>query len=120
MAFTNLDTKEINCKIVYFGPSAAGKTENLRSIYANSAEEMKSGLMELDDGKGSTKFFDFLPISLGYVKDYHIKLHLFSLPLSNLFETVTSVLLKGLDGIIFIADSRFSRLGANIEELEKT
>ena len=115
MAFTNFDTKEINCKIIYFGADHCGKSENLRSIYASTADEMKSGIMELDDPDKGSKYFDFLPISLGHVNDFHIKLHLFTLPAKNLFETVASVLLKGVDGFVFVVDSRLERLAANIE-----
>ena len=71
MAFTNFDTKEINCKIIYFGPRGAGKTENLRSIYKNSADDLRSGLLELDESLGPTRFFDFLPISMGQLRDFH-------------------------------------------------
>ena len=120
MAFTNFDTKEINCKIIYCGGRAAGKTENLRSIYRSTSAEMKSGLLELEDPAGPTKFFDFLPISLGHVKDFHLKLHLFTLPTISLYESVTSVILKGVDGFIFVADSRVESMADNVEGLIAT
>jgi len=117
MAFTNFDTKEINCKVLYFGPRSAGKTENLRSIFKNTSAEVRSGLLELDEAGQQTRFFDFLPISLGHVKDYHLKLHLFTLPTNSLYESVTSVILKGVDGFIFVADSRVEAMADNVEAM---
>lgn len=118
MAFTNFDTKEINCKIVYFGPKGAGKSANLRSILAKSSSEVKAGLFEIED-VGSTPYFEFLPVSLGYVKDYHIKLHLYTLPPFSLYESVVSTILKGIDGWVFVCDSRQEALYDNVSALEK-
>jgi mutual gliding-motility protein MglA len=118
MAFTNFETKEINCKIIYFGPHGSGKTENLRSVYSNTSAEVRSGLLELEDGEGSTQFFDFLPVSMGYVKDFHLKLHLFTLPTNSLYESVSSVILKGVDGFVFVADSRVESMVNNVEALK--
>ena len=115
MAFTNFDTKEINCKILFFGPKSAGKTENLKSILKNTSQELKTGMLELEEEGGPTRFFDFLPISLGHVKDFHLKLHLFTLPTNSLYESVGSVILKGMDGFVFVADSRVEAMAANIE-----
>ncbi len=117
MAFTNFDTKEINCKVIYFGPHGSGKTENLRSVYSNTSAEVRSGLLELEDSEGATQFFDFLPISMGYVKDFHLKLHLFTLPTNSLYESVSSVILKGIDGFVFVADSRVESMVNNVESL---
>jgi hypothetical protein len=117
MAFTNFDTKEINCKIIYFGPRGAGKTENLRSIYKNSADELRSGLLELDESLGPTRFFDFLPISMGQLRDFHLKLHLFTIPANPLYESVLSVILKGVDGFVFVADSRVEAMADNVDAM---
>ena len=117
MAFTNFDTREINCKVVYFGPRSGGKTENLRSVYKNTSAEVRSGLLELDDAAGPTRFFDFLPISLGHVKDFHIKLHLYTLPTNSLYESVATVILKGMDGFVFVADSRVEAMADNADAL---
>jgi len=117
MAFTNFETKEINCKIIYFGPHGAGKTENLRSIYSNTSAEIRSGLLELNESKGATQFFDFLPVSMGFVKDFHLKLHLFTLPTNSLYESVSSVILKGVDGFVFVADSRVESMVYNVDSL---
>ena len=115
MAFTNFETKEINCKIIYFGPRGAGKTENLRSIYKNSSPDARNGLIELDEGQGATRFFDFLPLSMGQIRDFHLKLHLFTLPANPLYESVQSVILKGVDGFVFVADSRVEAMADNVE-----
>jgi signal recognition particle receptor subunit beta len=118
MAFTNFDTKEINCKIIYFGSRGAGKTENLRSLFKSTSAEVKSGLLELDDASGPTRFFDFMPISIGHVKDFHLKLHLFTLPANPLYESVASVILKGVDGFVYVADSRVESMADNVEGLQ--
>ena len=117
MAFTNFDTKEINCKVAYLGPQGAGKTANLRSIFKATSAEVKSGLLDFNDRTQSTEFFDFLPISLGHVKDFHIKLHLFTVPFNPLFGNLPAVLLKGLDGFVFVADSRFEAMSDNFVAL---
>ena len=118
MAFTNQETKEVHCKILYCGPPGAGKRENLRSIYRENADELKSGVMELADHDHSFRYFDFLPVSLGHVRGYHLKLHLFTLPAHCLFETVGEMILSGLDGMIFVANSRIDQLASNIEQLK--
>ena len=117
MAFTNLETREIHCKVIYFGPPASGKTANLRSIFNASAAEARSGLLELQEDSGSTKFFDFLPLSMGMVRDFHLKLHLFTLPMNPLYDSVPSVIMRGVDGIIFVADSRVECMADNVEYL---
>ena len=118
MAFTNYETKEINCKVIYFGPTGSGKTENLRAIYKDSAAEVRSGLLELEKVASTTPFFDFLPLSLGHVRDYHLKLHLFTLPANPVYHSVTGTILKGIDGFVYVADSRIEAMAENIEGLD--
>ena len=121
MAFTNFDTKEINCKILYLGSEGSGKSANLQKILEMISPEVKSGLLERRPGaKQAQGLFEFLPISLGYVKDYHLKLHLYTLPQNSLYETVPSIILKGIDGFVFVADSTIEKLGANIASLEES
>ena len=120
MAFTNFETKEINCKVLYFGPRSSGKTASLRSVYANTSAEVRSGLLELSGNEGPTQFFDFLPVSLGQIKDFHLKLHLFTVPVNSLFESVNTVILRGIDGFVFVADSRIEAMADNIENLRET
>ncbi len=119
MAFTNFETKEINCKILYLGPSGAGKSSNLRAIFNQTSPEVKAGLLELsEDGVGQSVFFEFLPVSLGFIRNYHLKLHLYTIPSQTLYETVRSVIMKGVDGFVFVADSAPEKLASNVEELQ--
>lgn len=120
MAFTNFETKEINCKIVYFGAEDSGKASNLRSLYETTSREIKSGLIELDKRKSENKTFSFLPISLGHVRDFHLKAHLFILPSSSLYETVPSVILKGIDGFVFVCNSEIKAMSKNVESFNIT
>jgi signal recognition particle receptor subunit beta len=119
VAFTNFETKNIHCKVIYFGATSSGKTENLKSIFNQTSSEVKSGLLELKQDDGSTKYFDFLPLSIGEMGDYQLRLHLFTLPVSTLYETTASVILKGIDGVVFIADSRPECLIDNSEALSR-
>lgn len=119
MAFTNFETKEINCKIIYLGPSGAGKTANLRSIYHKTAADARSGMIELEGASGSTRFFDFLPVSMGRVRDFHLKLHLYTLPMISLYPSVSSVIFKGVDGFVFVADSRVEAMVDNLTALQE-
>lgn len=119
MAFTNFETKEINCKIFYFGPRGAGKTANLRSLFAKTSPELRAGLFELDE-TGPTQFFDFLPLSMGYVRDFHLKLHLYAIGSHHLYETVLPVLFKGLDGFVFVNDSSLDSVGESIRCYQET
>lgn len=120
MAFTNFESKEINCKIIYFGPEGAGKTENLRAIYKQTSPDGSGGMLEFEDSTGPTKFFDFLPVSLGHYREFHIKLHLFTLPANTLYESVRSLILKGVDGFVFVADARLECMAQNVTCFEET
>lgn len=117
MAFTNYDTKEINCKIVYFGPKSSGKTANLRSVFKQTSEDIRSGLIELDTDRSDAQFFEFLPVSIGKLGDFHLKMHLYAVNLQSSYESVMSVLLKGIDGYVFVADSRVESMIDNVETL---
>jgi signal recognition particle receptor subunit beta len=116
MAFSNFETKEVNCKILYLGPPGSGKTANLRSILSKTSPDIQSGLFELSDQTSApTAYFDFLPISIGHFRDFHVKLHLISMPMHAVFDTLPMVLLRGIDGFAFIADSRIESLPDNID-----
>lgn len=112
MAFTNLETKEINCKVLYLGPKSSGKTSNFASIFQHSQDKLSNNRFMLE--QESDPFFEFLPISLGYLKDFHVKLHLYTLPRESMYETVNSVLLKGLDGFVYVFDSRLQAMQENL------
>lgn len=116
MAFTNFDTKEINCKVVYFGPSGAGKTTNLRSVFLKTSPEIKTGLFGMEESQAA-QFFEFLPVSLGQVRDYHLKFHLFTIPNRALYESLASVVVKGIDGFVYVNDARVDAMADNIRGL---
>lgn len=119
MAYTNFSAKEINCKIIYFGPTGSGKSTNLKSIYALTSVEQKSKIVSLSEEYNHTAFFDFLPLSAGYFQNFHIKLHIYTLPSSRFFNNTKSLILKGIDGIVFVVDSRFGALRDNIDTLQQ-
>lgn len=119
MAITNFETRELHCKIVYFGASDVGKTENLRSIYRRTSPEVRAGLFDLGES-GPSKYFEFLPLSLGYVRDYQIKLHLYTYFETNFMRTLPGTLLKGLDGFVFVNDARVDALASNIKAYDET
>lgn len=114
MSFINPRAKEINCKVVYYGPPFSGKSTNLRQIYALTADG-RGKLVSLTEGEDRTLFFDFLPLSLGKVKDYTLRLHLYTVPGQVQLESSRKILLKGVDGVVFVADSQVTRLEANLE-----
>ena len=119
MAITNYETRELILKIMYFGASGSGKTENLRSIYRLTSPEVRAGLFELE-GKGQSSFFECVPLSLGYVRDYHIKLHVYSYAKSPFMPSVDGSLLRGLDGYVVVFDSRKEAFGENLSALDET
>ncbi len=117
MAFANMETKEINCKVLYFGAKGAGKTANFQSIYQQSKSKLPDKHFELE--MDQAPFYEFIPISLGHLKDFHIKLHLFTLPANPLYESVRTVMLKGIDGFVFVFDSRISAMRENINHWQE-
>ena len=118
MAFTNLETKEINCKVMYFGPAQSGKTANFTSIFEQSQDKISDKKFSLETE--NEPFFEFIPISLGHLKDFHVKLHLYTLPNNPLYETVNSVMLKGLDGFVYVFDSRLEAMRDNLRHWAET
>jgi mutual gliding-motility protein MglA len=123
MSFINYGSKEINCKIVYFGPGMCGKTTNIQYIYDHTREERRGKLFVHGTENERTLFFDFLPLSVGEVKGYKTRFHLYSIPGQTFYELSRQFILKGVDGIVFVVDSLPERMEANIEclaSLEKT
>lgn len=118
MALTNFDTKEINCKILYLGPQNSGKTQNLRSICAKTSHDEDMRMHEFEGAQKSTRYFDFLPVTLGRIRDFQIKLHLYSFPLATPFDSLKNVIVRGVDGFVFVADSRIEMLEDNIDNLK--
>jgi signal recognition particle receptor subunit beta len=115
MSFVNYNSKEINCKIVYFGPAGSGKTANLRYIYQQTAPENRGNLASLNAPSENTLLFDFLPLSVGTINDFKIRLHLYTVPGQAQYDASRKLLLRGVDGIVFVIDSDVTRLEANLE-----
>ena len=117
MSFFNHNAKEIHCKIVYYGPSLGGKTTNIQWVYQNTAEDQKSKLVALSTDVERTLFFDFLPLNIGDIRGYKTRFHLYSVPGQVIYDASRKLILKGLDGVIFVADSQAERMEENIEAL---
>lgn len=111
-------TREINCKVVYYGPGLCGKTANIRYIYNNTNPESKGKLISVSPESEHTLFFDFLPIFLGTLKGFTLKFHLHTVPGQIFYDDSRKLILKGVDGIVFVADSQIERMDANIESLD--
>ena len=118
MSFINYNAKEIHCKIVYYGPSLSGKTTNVQWVYQNAVAEDKSKLVELPTDVERTLFFDFLPLEVGEIRGFKTRFHLYTVPGQVVYDASRKLILKGLDGIIFVADSQAERMEENIQSLE--
>jgi signal recognition particle receptor subunit beta len=118
MSFVNRLAKEINCKIVYYGAGLCGKTANLNYIHAATKPESRGKMISLETETERTLFFDFMPIDLGKIGEYKIRFHLYTVPGQVFYDASRKLILKGCDGIIFVADSQAARIEANIESLE--
>ncbi|HEY6045442.1 MAG TPA: GTPase domain-containing protein [Pyrinomonadaceae bacterium] len=117
MTFINYANKEINCKIVYYGPGLCGKTTNLQHIYDATAPQAKGKLISLATETDRTLFFDFMPLELGTVRGFKTRFHLYTVPGQVFYEASRKLILKGVDGVVFVADSQEERMDANIESL---
>ena len=118
MSFVNRMSKEINCKIVYYVAGLCGKTANLNYIFAATKPESRGKMISLETETERTLFFDFLPLDLGKIGDYKVRFHLYTVPGQVFYDASRKLILKGADGIIFVADSQVARAEANIESLE--
>jgi signal recognition particle receptor subunit beta len=117
MTFINYASREINCKIVYYGPGLCGKTTNLQHIYDSTATQAKGKLISLATETERTLFFDFMPLELGTVRGFKTRFHLYTVPGQVFYEASRKLILKGVDGVVFVADSQEERMDANIESL---
>jgi len=115
MANLNYNSKELNLKIVYYGTGLCGKTTNLRSIYAAFPQERKGKMMSLATELDQTLFFDFLPLDMGSVKGWKLRFHLFTVPGQVYYNVSRKLVLRGVDGLVFVVDSQEERLEENIE-----
>jgi mutual gliding-motility protein MglA len=118
MSFINYAQREINCKIVYYGPGLCGKTTNLQYIYNKTNPEAKGKMISLATETERTLFFDFLPLSLGEIRGFRTRFHLYTVPGQVFYDASRKLILKGVDGVVFVADSQIERMEANIESLE--
>ncbi|MGC6416079.1 MAG: GTP-binding protein [Bradymonadia bacterium] len=118
MSFINYASREINCKIVYYGPGLSGKTTNLQHIYDNTNPDAKGRMISLETETERTLFFDFLPLSLGEIRGFKTRFHLYTVPGQVFYDASRKLILKGLDGVVFVADSQAERLDANLESYE--
>jgi mutual gliding-motility protein MglA len=117
VTFINYASREINCKIVYYGPGLGGKTTNLQYIYDSTAQQAKGKLISLATETDRTLFFDFLPLDLGTVRGFKTRFHLYPVPGQVFYDASRKLILKGVDGVVFVADSQRERMDANIESL---
>jgi signal recognition particle receptor subunit beta len=117
MTFINYASKEINCKIVYYGPGLGGKTTNLQYIYNKTAPDAKGKMISLATEADRTLFFDFLPLDLGTIRGFTTRFHLYTVPGQVFYDASRKLILKGVDGVVFVADSQRERTEANIESI---
>src|SRR5204863_7401201 len=118
MTFINYASREINCKIVYYGPGLGGKTTNLQFIYDSTAQQAKGKLISLATETDRTLFFDFLPLALGEIRGFKTRFHLYTVPGQAFYDASRKLILKGVDGVVFVADSQIGRIEANQESAE--
>jgi len=117
MTFINYAAREINCKIVYYGPGLCGKTTNIQYIYNKTNPAAKGKLISLATETDRTLFFDFMPLELGTIQGFKTRFHLYTVPGQVFYDASRKLILKGVDGVIFVADSQASRFDANAESI---
>jgi signal recognition particle receptor subunit beta len=118
MSFINYSSREINCKIVYYGPGLCGKTTNLHYIYKKTNPDSKGKMISLATETERTLFFDFLPLALGEIRGFKTRFHLYTVPGQVFYDASRKLILKGVDGLVFVADSQVERMEANVESVE--
>ena len=118
MSLVNYATREITCKIVYYGPGRSGKTTNLHYIYGQVPGDRKGQMVSLATQTDRTLFFDFLPLALGEIRGFKTRFHLYTVPGQVFYDASRKLILKGVDGVVFVADSQIARTEANLESLE--
>lgn len=118
MSFINYALREITCKIVYYGPGLCGKTTNLQYVYAKTNPAARGNMISLATETERTLFFDFLPLGLGEIRGFKTRFHLYTVPGQVFYDASRKLILKGVDGVVFVADSQVDRLDANLESVE--
>jgi hypothetical protein len=118
MSMINYASREINCKLVYYGPGLGGKTTNLEHVYNKVAPGSRGKMISLATETERTLFFDFLPVDLGNIRGFKVKFHLYTVPGQVYYNASRKLILKGVDGVVFVADSQIERMDANIEAMQ--
>lgn len=118
MSFVNYVNKEVNCKIVYYGPGLGGKTTNIQYVYQKTSGDSKGNIISLNTENERTLFFDFLPLDLGEIRGFKTRFHLYTVPGQVFYEASRKLILRGVDGVVFVADSQVERMEANMESLK--
>lgn len=118
MSFINFAAREINCKIVYYGAGLGGKTTNLQVIFDKTGDKQKGKMISLATESDRTLFFDFLPLDLGTVRGFKTRFHLYTVPGQVFYDASRKLILRGVDGVVFVADSQEERMDANLEALD--
>ncbi len=118
MSMINYASREINCKIVYYGPGLGGKTTNLEYVYRKVNPDTRGKLISLATEQERTLFFDFLPVNLGSIRGFKTRFHLYTVPGQVYYNASRRLILKGVDGVIFVADSQAERMDANVAAME--
>jgi signal recognition particle receptor subunit beta len=117
MSMINYASREINCKLVYYGPGLGGKTTNLEHVYQKVAPTARGKMISLATETERTLFFDFLPVDLGTIRGFKVKFHLYTVPGQVYYNASRKLILKGVDGVVFVADSQEARMEANAESI---
>ena len=117
MSLVNYSTREITCKIVYYGPGRSGKTSNLQYIHAYVPDDKKGPMVSLATETDRTLFFDFLPLDLGSISGFRTRIQLYTVPGQVYYNATRKLVLRGADGVVFVADSQREQLNENIESL---
>ena len=118
MSLINYASREINCKLVYYGPGLGGKTTNLEYIYEKVAPASKGKMISLATETERTLFFDFLPVDLGTIRGFKTRFHLYTVPGQVYYNASRKLILKGVDGVVYVGDSQLERMEANLESMQ--
>jgi len=118
MSMINYASREINCKLVYYGPGLGGKTTNLEHVYGRVSPDTRGKMVSLATETERTLFFDFLPVDLGTIRGFKTRFHLYTVPGQVYYNASRKLILKGVDGVVFVADSQVERMEANVESMQ--
>lgn len=117
MAFINKESKEIHCKLVYYGPSLGGKTTNVQYVYTKTTGQNQTTMQVFNANPERTLFFDFLPMEVGEIRGLKTRFHLYTVPGQVVYDASRKLIMKGLDGVVFVADSQIERMEENLEAM---